>query len=210
MSKRDFSLNEVLFRKPAGTKGKFRPRVNLPRLGNPRFRGKGPSAGAFGRARGGDDVQTWRRSEPLQEVTEVPEPSNALDTVSVSPPPVTQDEIEASNSPTTVTPQLRVGAGETIGRQKAQRKAFVGEDVAFYRTRTDVPSVEATTAVSFTVSSELDDGSRLEVREGSTPSVPAQAESPATRVLDATVGAPVPALLQSQTDNKSSDTSVRG
>jgi hypothetical protein len=81
----------------------------------------------------------------------------------------------------------------------------VGEDVAFYRTRTDAPSVEAVPAVSFTVSSELDDGSRPEAREEVKPRVPASAGSPATRVLEATVDSPAPALAQSQKDSKSSD-----
>ena len=212
MSKRDFSLNEVLFRKPAHIKGKYRPRVNLPRSENSRFRGsgKGPSTGAFGRPRGGDDAQTWRRSEPLPEVTEVPEPANALDTVSVSPPPVPQDEIKASKTPVTMIPQLPAGGSETIGRQKPQRKVPVGEDVAFYRTRTDAPSVGAVTAVSFTVSSELDDGSRPEAREEAKLSVPASAGSPATHVLEAAADSPVPMLARSQTDSKSSDASVSG
>jgi serine/arginine repetitive matrix protein 2 len=209
MSKRDFSLNEVLFRKTTGIKGRPRPRVNLPRSGNSRFRGKSPSTGAFGRPRGGDDAQTWRRSEPLQEVTEVPEPSNALETVSVSPPPVPQEEIKTPNSPVTTTPQLRVGASENLGRQKAQRKTLVVDDVGFYRSRTDVPGAEAATAVSFTVSSELDDGSRPDVLEEATPSVSSFVESPATRVLETTIHPPVPALSQNQTDSKSSDTSVR-
>jgi len=211
MSKRDFSLNEVLFRRPGYPKGKFRPRVNLPRPDNPRFRGSGksPSTGAFGRPRGGDDAQTWRRSEPLPEVTEVAEPANALDTVSVSPPPVPQDEIKASRSPTAVVPPLPAGSGDTIGRQKAQRKVLVGEDVAFYRTRADAPSVEACSAVSFTVSSELDDGSRPEAREEVKASVPASTGSPTTRVMDGTVDPPVPMLAQSQMDSKSSDASVR-
>jgi len=210
MNKRDLSLNEVLFRKPPNSKGKFRPRVNLPRLDNPRFRGsgKGPSTGAFGRSRGGDDAQTWRRSEPLPEVTEVPEPVNVLDTVSVSPPPV-QDEIKASESPAIATPRLPVGGNETIGRQKSQRKLPVGEDVAFYRTRADAPSVEAAPAVSFTVSSELDDGSRPDALEEARPSVPALVGLPTTRVFEATVDSPAPVSAQSQTDSKSSNASVR-
>ena len=204
MSKRDFSLNEVLFRKQP-YKGKYRPRVNLPRSDNPRFRGpgKGPSTGAFGRPRGGDDAQTWRRSEPLPEVAEVPEPANVLDTVSVSPPPVSQDEVKVSKSPAVVTPRLPVGSSDTIGRQKAQRKVLVGEDVAFYRTRADAPNVEASSAVSFTVSSELDDGSRPETREEAKTNIPTSAES------QTTVDSPVPTSAQSQTDSKSSDASVR-
>lgn len=210
MSKRDFSLNEVLFRKPY-TKGKFRPRVNLPRLDNTRFKGpgKGPPTGAFGRPRGGDDVQTWRRSEPLPEVTEMPEPASALETVSVSPPPVLQDETKVSRSPAAVVPQLPAGGSDTVGRHKAQRKVLVGDDVAFYRTRADAPSIEASSAVSFTVSSELDDGSRPEVYEEAKPSVPASAGSPMTRVLEVTLDSPVPTLAQSQADSKSSDASVR-
>ena len=211
MSKRDFSLNEVLFRRQAYPKGRFRPRVNLPRSDNPRSKGSGkvPSTGAFGRPRGGDDAQTWRRSEPLPEVAEVPEPANVLDTVSVSPPPVPQDEIKVSKSPTGMAPRLPAGGSETTVRQKAQRKVLVGEDVAFYRTRADAPSVEATPAVSFTVSSELDDGSRPGGREELKPSVTTLVGSQATRVLDATVDSPVPTLAQSQTDSKSSDASVR-
>jgi len=211
MSKRDFSLNEVLFRKPGYSKGKFRPRVNLPRPDNPRFRGPGksPSTGAFGRPRGGDDAQTWRRSEPLPEVTEVPEPANALDTVSVSPPPIPQDKVKALKSPAAVVPQLPAGGGDTIGRQKGHRKVLMGEDVAFYRTRVDAPNVEACSVVSFTVSSELDDGSRPEAREEPKASVPASAGPPTTRVMEGTVDPPVPMLAQSQTDSKSSDASVR-
>jgi serine/arginine repetitive matrix protein 2 len=207
MSKRDFSLNEVLFRKPIHIKGKYRPRVKIPRSDNPRFRGsgKGTSTGAFGRPRGVDDAQTWRRSEPLPEVTEVPEPANALDTVSVSPPPVSQDEIKASKSPAILAPQLPAGSSEAINQQKIQKKILVGEDVAFYRTRVDAPNVETAPVVSFTVSSELDDSSRPEAK----PSVSALAGSPAIRVLEATVDSPVPALSQSQRDSKSSDASVR-
>jgi len=211
MSKRDFSLNEVLFRRPAHSKGKFRPRVNLPRTENPRFRGsgKGPSTGAFGRPRGGDDAQTWRRSEPLPEVAEVPEPGNTLDTVSVSPPPVPQNEIKASKSPASVAAQLSAEGSDTIGRQKAQRKLLIGDDVAFYRTRPDAPNVEASSAVSFTVSSELDDGSRPGAREEAKLNIPVSVASPATRVLEATGGPPVPVLSHGQTDSKSSDASVR-
>ena len=210
MSKRDFSLNEVLFRRPH-VKGKYRPRVNLPRSDNPRSRGsaKGPSSGAFGRPRGGDDAHTWRRSEPLPEVVEVPEPVNALDTVSVSPPPVPQDEITALRSPAVVAPHLLAGGSDITGRQKAQRKMFVGEDVAFYRTRADVPNVEASSAVSFTVSSELDDGSRPEAREEAKSNVPVSAGLPTGRILESPVVSPVPALAQSQPDSKSSDVSVR-
>jgi hypothetical protein len=76
-------------------------------------------------------VQTWRRSEPLQEVTEVLEPVNALDTVSVSPPPVPLDEIKASKSPAIATPRLPVGGNETIGRQKSQRKVTRGRGRRF-------------------------------------------------------------------------------
>lgn len=207
MSKRDFSLNEVLFRKPLNGKGKLRPRVSLPRPGNPRFRGKGPSTGAFGRPRGGDDAQTWRRSEPLPEVAEAPEPPNTLETVSVSPPPVPQDETQASKSPATPAPQLPAGSSETAGRQKSQRKMLAVEDVAFYRTKADAPKIEAVTAVSFTVSSELDDGSRPETCEEATPSVPATAGSPAIRVSEPTGDPSVSTLSRSQTDSKSSTTS---
>ena len=209
MSKRDFSLNEVLFRKPSHGKGKFRPRVNLPRPGNTRFKGKGPSTGAFGRPRGGDDAQTWRRSEPLPEVAEVPEPPNTLETVSVSPPPVPQDESQASKSPATPAPQLPAGSSETASRQKSQRKMLAVEDVAFYRTKADAPKTEAVTAVSFTVSSELDDGSRPEACEEATLSIPATVGSPAIRVSELTGDPSVSTLSQSQTDSKSSTTSVR-
>lgn len=211
MSKRDFSLNEVLFRKPTNMKGKLRPRVNLPRLGNQRFRGsgKGPSTGAFGRPRGGDDAQTWRRSEPLPEVTEVPEPLNALETVSVSPPPVPQDDIKASKSPATATLQLPAGGGETTGRQKTHRKMLAVGDVAFYRTRADTPGVETIPAVSFTVSSELDDSSRPETRKEAMPGTPVSTASPAVRVSETTVDPPAPVLSQDQAEGKSFDASVR-
>ena len=211
MSKRDFSLNEVLFRRPGYPKGKSRPRVNLPRSDNPRFRGsgKGPSTGAFGRPRGGDDAQTWRRSEPLPEVVEVPEPVNALDTVSVSPPPVSQDEIRTPRSPAAAAPQLPAGGSDTAGRQKAQRKVIVAEDVAFYRTRAGTPGVGATSAVSFTVSSELDDGAQPEPHEETKQSVPTSAGLSTTHLLEDTVDSPVPTSAQSQTGSKSSDVSVR-
>ena len=127
----------------------------------------------------------------------MPEPVNALDTVSVSPPPVSQDEIKASKSPAIATPQLPVGCNDTIGRQKTQRKLPVGEDVAFYRTRADAPSVETVPAVSFTVSSELDDGSRPEAREETQPSVSVSIGSPAIRVSEPTVDSLVPVLAQS-------------
>ena len=184
MSKRDFSLNEVLFRRPGYPGGKSRPRVNLPRSVNSRGSGKGPPTGAFGRPRGGDV------------------------TINVSPPLVPRDEIKTPRSPITTSQQLPTGDSGTIGRQEAQRRMFVGELPTFYRTKVGTPGVGVTSAVSFTVSSELDDGSQPESREETKPSL-ASVWLPATRLLEGDVDSLVPAPARSKTDSKGSDASAR-
>lgn len=90
MSRTDFSLNDVLFRKPSSPKGKFKYRVSLPRPGprsgaGPRVNLPNKPVGAFGRARDTNDTTSWRK--PMASPIDSLEAKTNLSTTSRSPPP---------------------------------------------------------------------------------------------------------------------------
>jgi serine/arginine repetitive matrix protein 2 len=214
MTKRELSLNDVLFRRPAFYKGKPRYHVVLParirsseidsltpRVNIPNRSIKVSGTGAFGRPRGADETSSWRRSEPASNVDPTPDVGVVLDTVSRSPPPVPHsDLVKASSSPAKVEVQLSAPEFSLISRPRHQPKMPAGSDVAFYRAPLkEKAAVETKTTVSFTVSSELDGGSDHRT----------SLESPTTEhTVVIGPSSPVPALVQSKTQSKSSDASV--
>ncbi|KDQ54750.1 hypothetical protein JAAARDRAFT_37853 [Jaapia argillacea MUCL 33604] len=183
MNRRDFSLNDVLFRKPQILRGKSRYRVSLPRAGpslaslpdHPEPAGpkvnlptaallsRTNSSGAFGRGRGADDASSWRRDNALATdySTSDKEVDPDLETMSRSPPP------EPSTS---IVPEKPTDIHSL--RSKHQPKMPQGSAVAFYRSPpSDMDRTDLTPAVNFTVTSELEDS-------------PKSVVSVASRVLD--------------------------
>ncbi|PFH49226.1 hypothetical protein AMATHDRAFT_5114 [Amanita thiersii Skay4041] len=168
MNRRDFSLNDVLFRRPygAGFKGKLKYRVFLPRGRSygPRVHIPNPNAlksgiGAFGKQAGADSSLSWRKTiSPLQPTKEVgAETAVDLDTTSRSPPP------EAASTSPTFAINSKVDDGMADGspvpvRVRSQPKMPAGSGVAFYRdSRIDAVEAEPRSLVNFIVSSEIDD-----------------------------------------------------
>lgn len=177
MSRRDLSVNDVLFKNPPLVKGKSKYTVVLPSLTPPvEPPSKGPTghaglivslpqaqenvkavpAGAFGRLREADGTNTWRK--PTAKVETPAEPPQAsggaiLNTVSRSPPPPPPSG-EGNPSLTTVP---AVSSDSSVGGRPpmiADRRIPDDAGVAFYRDPSSRPTSDA---VSFTVVSELED-----------------------------------------------------
>ncbi|KAG2117858.1 uncharacterized protein F5147DRAFT_626942 [Suillus discolor] len=170
MSKKDFSLNDVLHRSHLSPRGKPRFRVHLPRARHnhasfaiplgPKVNlpvGSTKPGLSYGRSKV-DDLPSWRR---VAICPSIPENSpdgasaDALDTISCSPPPNPPELTPAAQSVLPCTNK----AEAVSQRPRAQPKMPVGSAVAFYR---DIPSDTASQelkkhAVSFTVFSELDE-----------------------------------------------------
>lgn len=172
MNRRDFSLNEILFRKQSTYKNR-KYVVLLPRK-RPLTSITGPKGnisantgakvngiGAFGRPTVADSSPTWRKAPSAPTpASGVPEPlaampsDSGLNTTSRSPPP------EAQSNPTS-TKNDASSKGDAPGgsvRSRQQPKMPAGSAVAFYRdSRIDVVEPEPRSFVRFIVSSELED-----------------------------------------------------
>lgn len=160
--RRDWSLNDVLFRKqpPPGFKGKWKYRVWLPRNRGPRVGVNGAVAKSFVRPTIADGASTWRKASTLK--VEAAEEAQTLDTVSRSPPPettpplVTVASIPKSSDSSTpkasdISPTIR-----TVAR--SQPKMPQGSAVAFVRdSRIDVVQADPRPLVNFIVGSQLDE-----------------------------------------------------
>ncbi|KAF9073850.1 hypothetical protein BDP27DRAFT_1318265 [Rhodocollybia butyracea] len=161
MSRRELSLNDVLFRKAysyGGHKGKLKYPVSLPKsvlkVNIPSAPTRQLSAGAFGRPTAADGASTWRKPV-LQKGTE-PE----LDTTSKSPPP----EAEPALVSLTQTPKTKyeetLTESEDISlarlRPRTQPKMPAGSGVAFYRSAVVNAESGSKPSVSFFATSELE------------------------------------------------------
>ncbi|KAF9459459.1 hypothetical protein BDZ94DRAFT_1381882 [Collybia nuda] len=230
MSRRDFSLNDILFRKQTGSyrgKSKFRvvlpqlrpyalgPRVNIP--GNP-LPLKVNGGGAFGRPTAADGVQTWRKAaQPKLESADVAGAPRGLDTMSRSPPPDTLTSEPSPNITTDMSPPSKTEEF-TPARARLQPKMPVGSAVAFYRgSRIDIVEADPKASVNFIVNSELE-----ESRQGTSSPVssvkaqpnititPPNAQTPYSNgksSLQNGVVSSIPAEITSPTQSKSSDDS---
>ena len=236
MSRRDFSLNDVLFRKPS-YKAKHKFRVALPKTRLRASNTTGPKAnlpanmpkftGAFGRSTAADGLSTWRKpkSPSLKGETEVSALDATLDTVSKSPPP----ELSSNGSSATTTPKpdtlipAKEDNPQALSRSRSQPKMPAGSAVAFYRDS----RIDTDTSVKFIVNSELDEPtqSRLTLSENPiiTLSSPTSNALPRTTEEDSSddkamvngLKSPptspeltLPLLVQSKAESKSSDDSV--
>jgi serine/arginine repetitive matrix protein 2 len=165
MTKRGFSVNDVLFR-PNFYKGKIKYRVHLPcRRNGPRSQSAVPMAsrtnsyGAFGKQNGADASTSWRKptSLPLARPDAADEGVVEVNATSRSPPP----EPESSSPAVGINLKVEVSPPESSAlpaRTRSQPKMPEGSGVAFYRgSRIDVPEAEPKLLVNFIVSSEIDD-----------------------------------------------------
>ncbi|KAJ3814994.1 hypothetical protein F5876DRAFT_31560 [Lentinula aff. lateritia] len=161
MSRRDFTLNDVLFRKPylySGYKGKSKYRVRIPKsvlkvnIPSQHVTVRPSSASKL---TGADGASTWRKPTTTTGKIEL-EPSVGLDTTSRSPPPepepepVSQvkkgEEVLAEREDTSVAPM----------RSRSQPKMPAGSGVAFYRNAHLSKESELKPSVSFFATNELE------------------------------------------------------
>lgn len=169
MNRKDFQLNDILFRRPLPNKGPIKYIVVLP--GRSPSSGGAPSkpvvhlpqrtvsgptsstVGVFGKRREADSAASWRKPLlPKSQVAEGSEAPQTLDTVSRSPPP----EAPASG----VVPPTADNDGQSLAVSVASSKIRpskmpIGTDVGFYREPRSEQSPSE--IVSFTVNSEIED-----------------------------------------------------
>lgn len=205
MNRKDFHLNDLLFRKPPIIKGQVKYNVLLP--GKRPAGGASPSGpvvhlpsrpgtfapnapGAFGRRKEADGVANWRKPPPSPlktQTSEEPEIQGPLDTVSRSPPP------EAPSSATSISTPIGdiLSPAVSVAPSKARPalKTAVGPDVAFYRDpRSEQSPAEPKSTVNFIVNSELEEQSPQEAAAGSqhtkdaAPSIPIAPRTPPPKV----------------------------
>ena len=177
MTRKDFSLNDILFRKLPILKGRHRYKVVLPKptllrsmsgISEP-INPKGtlpakPSAnkfafGAFGKPREADDVASWRQrpsasdsGEKAQDCLEVEQ----LETVSRSPPPDNDATATIDISSKADSPVVVSGSIDGSLKPRTQPKMPAGVGVAFYRD-SQSDGVHVKSPVQFIVTSELED-----------------------------------------------------
>ncbi|KAI9445471.1 breast carcinoma amplified sequence 2-domain-containing protein [Lactarius indigo] len=191
-SNNDYSVNDVLFRKPPPLKGQPRFIVNLPSSGSYLVRRNTPvtpkvhlpskplvnktvaASGAFGRPRVADDHSTWRRTlPPISDQVESVVNSEELVTRSGSSPPDTEKTDDVVPSPET-----EPSSSVHLSNKRAEPKMPAGASVAFYRESNSVPSV------NFIVSSELEGAQQSDV-----PAVlPKEEHSPTAQAFGDSVG----------------------
>ncbi len=217
-SSNDYSVNDVLFRKPPPFKGQPRFIVKLPPSGSylrrstpvtpkvhlpskPLVNKTVAAPGAFGRPRVADDYSTWRRTlPPISDQVESVGSSEGLVTRSGSSPPDTEKTNDAAPSAET-EPASSVHLSI---KSRAEPKMPAGASVAFYRESNSGPSV------NFIVSSELEDA-----RQSDASVVPLLNEepSPAPQTFGDSVGHEIDsvntlATPRNKAESKSSDGSV--
>ncbi|KAJ7785966.1 hypothetical protein B0H16DRAFT_1708191 [Mycena metata] len=180
MSRREFTVNEILFRRTGGFKGKSKfkvllpstkttgPRVNIPM--SPRVNG----IGAFGRP-SADGLSTWRKPASSVNLDQF-ESETGLSTMSRSPPPELPSDPSVASIPRPDASKSEDVFGSL--RSRSQPKMPAGSAVAFYREPDTKP------LVNFIVNSELEDsrhGSENNTLNKSKPSI--MVSSPATNSL---------------------------
>ncbi|KIK71310.1 hypothetical protein GYMLUDRAFT_79405 [Collybiopsis luxurians FD-317 M1] len=169
MSKKELSLNTVLFQKSyyyRGYKGKLKYPVSLPKASPSTLRvnlpsrtlssRSVPSAGAFGKPTGADGASTWRKSnQPARVNVEESESAVGLNTTSRSPPP----EPEPASAEAKKTEELLTESEDnSSGRMRArsQPKMPAGSGVGFYRNAVVNTDSGSKSSVSFFATVELE------------------------------------------------------
>ncbi|ESK98469.1 hypothetical protein Moror_219 [Moniliophthora roreri MCA 2997] len=232
MSRRDFSLNDVLFRRQYGYgyKGKMKYKVSLPRSSisplvpkvNIPSHHNAPSrsntTGAFGKPTAADGASTWRKRSALSTETTAGE----LDTTSRSPPPEPA-VAEPIMSPGKLKEEA-LSPTMTLSRLRSQPKMPAGSGVAFYRdSRVIEIDSQAKSAVSFFAVNDSDapNPEKAEARSDMSPSSNLANGIPSVSGLGSasTAGRPsdaispssskysLPPLVSSKAESKSSEDS---
>ena len=164
MSKRNLSLNEILFKRPPGKGSRHRYRVQLPRaarthsasLPKVNLPSGFPKTNIVpGRSKAVDDLPTWRRGPaPSSATRKTSLPEDAppiLDVTSCSPAP----ELAVLPSKPTVEQEVSTKSESYSVRQRTQPKLPAGTAVGFYRDPgSSFQDPKAT--VNFIVTSELE------------------------------------------------------
>ena len=231
MSKRDLSVNEILFRRPPPGRGnKLRCRVQLPRatrthsssLPKVNLPSGFPKINiAPGRSKAVDDLPTWRRgpvpSSAIQKTQLSEETPPILDVTSCSPAP----ELAVLPSKPMVAQEVPTKP-ESLVRQRTQPKLPAGSAVGFYRDPGS-SSQDSKATVNFTVTSELEEAMQVQpessmllsssIAESSSATVPSGSKGSAAiatpSVDEANYSMQLPTLsLITQADNKVSEESV--
>lgn len=230
MSKRDLSVNEILFRRPPpGKGGKLRCRVQLPRaarthsasLPKVNLPSGFPKINiASGRSKAVDDLPTWRRGPVSSSATRKSALSEEtpliLDVTSCSPAP----ELAVLHPKPTAAQEVTEKPESYLVRQRTQPKLPVGSAVGFYRD--PGPSFQdSKVAVNFTVTSELEQtvhvsqpessmllsSSIAETSPATQPKGSAASTSPSVDEVDYDIQLPTLSLI-TQADSKVSEESV--
>ncbi|TFY65789.1 hypothetical protein EVG20_g5289, partial [Dentipellis fragilis] len=214
MTRKDLSLNDVLFRRPQAFKGKVRYRVIFPKhrpglkpsdsgdAANPKVNlpskpvgscSDGPSATA---SRDVDSLSNWRTKTPASSSATMHSDNltvQQLETVSRSPPPDTGSD------------QAQGAAGKGI---RTQPKMPAGAAVAFYRD-SQVEGEQVKASVKFIVSSELEESEQPAAVQATslspddpiiTPSASAKTERPGQ--------APIGSEVKSPSANRKADSTL--
>ncbi|KAG9314575.1 hypothetical protein JVU11DRAFT_5377 [Chiua virens] len=171
MSKRDLSVNEVLFRRQPPSRGS-RPkyRVHLPRVNRTHFAtlpkvnlpsGFPKTNSAAGRSRAVDDLPTWRRGPVSTTPQGAPseEMPPALDVTSCSPAP----DVTPLTTEVTIAQDISTKSEPYVLRQRTQPKLPAGSAVGFYR-NPGSSCQDSKVTVNFTVTSELEEAIQISQR----------------------------------------------
>ncbi|KAF5382894.1 hypothetical protein D9757_006294 [Collybiopsis confluens] len=170
MSKKELSLNSVLFQKSyfyRGYKGKSKFPVSLPKVSHPTLKvnlpspaparpalWSMPSTGAFGKPTGADGASSWRKSTKAN-VEEEAEVSSGLNTTSRSPPPEPDPEPAPQTQKMEETPSESED-NSSRARARSQPKMPEGSGVAFYRGAVLSPESGLKPSVTFFATMELE------------------------------------------------------
>ncbi|THV07579.1 hypothetical protein K435DRAFT_261794 [Dendrothele bispora CBS 962.96] len=171
MSRRDFSVNDVLFRRPYGFNRKMKYKVSLPKNRIDPTVSKTPPqpqssmstkpTSVFGKPPAADGASSWRKpvSSTVKMINSV---DTGLDTTSRSPPP------EPESETVSVKPPKSEESTMMLLRARSQPKMPEGSGVAFYRDSRVVAVVpERKPSVSFFATSEPEEVSSLESKNAS-------------------------------------------
>lgn len=176
MSRRDFTLNDVLFRKSK----KDRYQVTLPKSAAPNL-ANGPrvhlpnmflrTSPLSGRSKASSDLPSWRRGHPSsstdQKAEQATDDAPCLDVTSCSPPPEPFSRLPEPK----MSEDTSVRTDKQSARSRAQPKLPPGSAIGFYRDPSS-PTRHGNNAVNFIVTSELERTQHSPQPESSTTALP--------------------------------------
>ncbi|KAJ3736928.1 hypothetical protein DFJ43DRAFT_1048471 [Lentinula guzmanii] len=180
MSRREFTLNDVLFRKSysyGGYNGKLKYPVRIPKsvlrvnIPSQSVTARLPAGGAFGKSTSAAGASTWRKSATQTTGKADLNSSIGLDTTSKSPPPEPEAVSETKNEESVESESEDISLVPM--RSRFQPKMPAGSGVAFYR-NSHVLNTESGSkpSVSFFATNELEVPSNTSPEDAQTISTP--------------------------------------